>query len=139
MNPQYRIGILAAVLCAAAATGFVAAPAQAAPATDHRTTTLLLSVRLTEHPQQAPQAAVLRCGSNGDGGTHVLAAQACDDLRAVDGNLQEMVYQDGPCTLEYMPVTATAVGLWEGRRVLYQDTFSNRCDMLRATGDVFRF
>ncbi|MEU4623541.1 SSI family serine proteinase inhibitor [Actinoplanes sp. NPDC023801] len=137
MTLQYRIGILAASLCAAVATVPLAAPAQAAPATDHRATTLLLSVQLTEHPQQAPRTAVLRCGS--DGGTHVRTAQACEDLRAVNGDLQEMVYQDGPCTLEYLPLTATAVGLWEGRPVLYRNTFSNRCDMLRATGNVFRF
>lgn len=138
MISQRRLGIAAAALCAAAAVVPAGTPAHAAPAADTRPLgTLLLSVRLTEQPEQGVRTVILRCGA--DGGTHRFATKACDDLRSVDGNLESMIYDDGPCTLEYMPVTATAVGRWRGRPVSYQETFPNRCDMLRATGDVFRF
>ena len=122
MIPQYRIALIAAALCATAGAVSVAAPAHAAPSADTRTSTiLLLSVGSANQPEQRLRTAVLRCG--GDGGTHASAVQACDDLRAVDGDLYAMAHEDGPCTLEYMPVTATAVGLWQGRPVSYRATF----------------
>lgn len=128
-----------AALCAAAVLGtatlaVAATPAHAAP-TDQATSVLVLSV--TPHATGVPRAAVLRCEPAG--GTHPRAASACQDVAAVDGNLAALSVNPGFCTLEYVPVTVQAVGLWQNRPVAYSETFGNRCELLRETGALFAF
>ena len=43
------------------------------------------------------------------------------------------------CTLIYAPITAGITGTWHGRRIDWQHTYGNKCEMLRATGVLFTF
>jgi len=74
-----------------------------------------------------------------DEGTHPDPHTACDQLRAVDGRLSDLNVDPGPCTREYDPRVARALGIWHRRPVLFQHTFSNPCVLHRTTGAVFTF
>jgi hypothetical protein len=73
------------------------------------------------------------------GGTHPRAAQVCEALRTVDGDLSRLPSGNMICTEEYSPVTAHALGTWHGRQVSYQKTFGNGCHLRAATNPVFLF
>ncbi|WP_369249917.1 subtilase-type protease inhibitor [Streptomyces sp. R41] len=69
---------------------------------------------------------------------HPHAAQACEELRAAGGDISRIPPRaDALCPMIYAPVTASAKGVWDGRRVAYTHTFSNSCVMAAATGAVF--
>ncbi|GIF05245.1 SSI family serine proteinase inhibitor [Actinoplanes siamensis] len=133
-----RAGVLALSLCAATATLAAGSPAQAAPTPAPASSgRVVLSVFPAEVGDETPRVAVLRCDV--DGGTHRLAKTACDELRAVDGDVAALADDEAICTREYRPVTAVAVGVWRGEPLTYRATFSNRCILLSATGNVFNF
>lgn len=132
-----RAGALALSLCATAAALAPASAATARPASGPAASRVLLSVVPVEQGSNPERLAVLECDP--DGGTHTRAASACDQLRAVGGDLQALADDSSICTREYRPVTATAIGVWRGSPLSYRVTFSNRCLLLSATGDVFNF
>lgn len=132
-----RFSISVALLCAAAGTVLGAAPAQAQPAAARPAGAIALSVTPAAPGTVTPRSALLTCDA--DGGSHTAAAVACDELRAVAGDVRSMTPTDGICTREYAPVTATAIGFWQGRPVSYRATFGNECELLLATGNVFAF
>ncbi|KAB1901238.1 SSI family serine proteinase inhibitor, partial [Micromonospora sp. AMSO31t] len=66
-------------------------------------------------------------------------ATACRLVARVDGHLDALEVQLGPCTREYAPVTARALGFWQDRPVTYTRTFDNRCHLLRGTDVLFDF
>ncbi|MFF4349635.1 SSI family serine proteinase inhibitor [Streptomyces sp. NPDC001530] len=69
---------------------------------------------------------------------HPHAAQFCEELRAVKGDISRIPPRaDVLCPLVYAPVTASAQGVWDGRRVTYTHTFSNSCVMGAETGAAF--
>ncbi|WP_225830591.1 SSI family serine proteinase inhibitor [Streptomyces sp. NK08204] len=68
---------------------------------------------------------------------HAQAAQACAELAAADGDITRIPPKHVFCPMIYAPVTARARGQWNGRHVVYQETFSNRCVMNGRTGSVF--
>ncbi|MFF2330942.1 MULTISPECIES: SSI family serine proteinase inhibitor [unclassified Streptomyces] len=70
---------------------------------------------------------------------HPHAAAACAALAEAAGDLDGLPGDPHPCTQEFDPVTATATGTWDGRRVAWRKTFSNACVMDAVTGPVFRF
>ncbi|MEV4868625.1 SSI family serine proteinase inhibitor [Streptomyces syringium] len=72
-------------------------------------------------------------------GTHPDARQACRLLHEVEGSIPDLFGYPTACTKEYMPVTVTADGVWQGQRVTYEETFDNRCALLRDRGAVFDF
>ena len=75
-------------------------------------------------------------------GTHPTAAQACAELRAVDGTFSALPLGSEPgrvCTKEWRPVTVTAEGIWDGHRVSYEHTFVNNCVKNAAPSQVFEF
>ncbi|MET7967231.1 SSI family serine proteinase inhibitor [Micromonospora sp. NPDC005305] len=128
-----------AALALAAALGglaVTAAPtaAGAAPRPGPDTPSALL---LTVDTGGDVRATVLTCGP--EGGLHPDPATACRLVARVDGHLDALEVQPGPCTREYAPVTARAVGFWQDRPVAYTRTFDNRCHLLRGTDVLFDF
>ncbi|WP_406365101.1 subtilase-type protease inhibitor [Streptomyces sp. NBC_00645] len=69
---------------------------------------------------------------------HGRAAEACEQLRAAGGDIERIPPRSGAvCPMIYAPVTVSAYGAWDGRRVDYTHTFSNSCVMAAGTGAVF--
>ncbi|WP_030560138.1 subtilase-type protease inhibitor [Streptomyces aureocirculatus] len=86
------------------------------------------------------RAVTLGCSSGGVG-SHPDAAGACDQLRAVGGKFDKVTKapSNRACTKEWKPITVTAQGVWEGRRVSYEHTFANACALTGGQGKVFNF
>ncbi|MGF1430350.1 SSI family serine proteinase inhibitor [Kitasatospora sp. LaBMicrA B282] len=100
---------------------------------------LLLTVAgVAPNTATAPRAATLDCGAQATG-DHPAAAAACADLVGVQGDFAALAPSHSYCPALYLPVTATAAGLWDGQPVSYQQTFTNQCSLERATGEVFAF
>ncbi|GAB1643185.1 hypothetical protein KRMM14A1259_36080 [Krasilnikovia sp. MM14-A1259] len=135
--PIHHIGILATGLSTTAALIAPGTPAAAAPAVPASDSAMVLAVLPADHSGVPPRFATLECDP--DGGSHAASGSACNDLRAVGGDITAIADNGGICTREYQPVTAIAVGTWEGNPVTYRKTFSNNCVLLHATGDVFDF
>lgn len=117
----------------------------------------------TAQPQSmyAPSALVLTVGKGADAatstvkravtlsctptptptGTHPDPAGACTELRTVKGNFDKVTRapSDRICTKEWNPIVVTAEGVWEGRRVSYEHTFPNPCEMRDGKGKIFAF
>jgi hypothetical protein len=126
-----RVGLLAvAVLLTVGA-----APVQAAPQESLSGNWLYLTVTPGEvHSSDTPGTLLLCDPPLG----HPHAAQACEELRAAGGDISRIPPRvDALCPLIYAPVTASAQGVWEGRRVAYTHTFANSCVMVAETGAVF--
>ncbi|MET7984906.1 subtilase-type protease inhibitor [Streptomyces sp. NPDC005281] len=69
---------------------------------------------------------------------HAHAARACRQLAAAGGDIGRIPRRSGTmCPMIYAPVTASAHGAWNGRRVDYTRAFSNSCAMKAETGAVF--
>ncbi|MFD6552624.1 SSI family serine proteinase inhibitor [Streptomyces sp. NPDC058398] len=69
---------------------------------------------------------------------HAHAALACRQLAAAGGDIGRIPRRAGAmCPMLYAPVTASAYGVWDGRRVDYTHAFSNSCVMGAGTGAVF--
>ncbi|MET8013925.1 subtilase-type protease inhibitor [Streptomyces sp. NPDC005271] len=75
-------------------------------------------------------------------GTHPAATQACAELRAADGSFSALTTRSEPgrvCTKEWHPITVTAEGIWDGRKVWYEHTFANNCAKSATSTVVFDF
>lgn len=121
--------------CLALATPLVPATAAASPlAAPLPASGLVLSVRSEMGTLSTTQ---LNCEPAG--GLHKNAKQACDDLASVDGDFTKM--EDGGlmCTMHLDPTKATLRGKWRGKKVVYEEVFSNPCVMRSFTGKVFDF
>ncbi|TLQ45274.1 subtilase-type protease inhibitor [Streptomyces marianii] len=87
------------------------------------------------------RAVTLNCAPT-PGGTHPFAPTACGELNAVSGEFALLTSpSDRPCTRQWDPVTITAAGVWEGKRVDWSATYGNECEMRESTGGstVFAF
>lgn len=84
------------------------------------------------------RAVTLTCAPR-PGGTHPAPAAACAELRANAPQLDALAEprSDAACTREWNPVTVTADGVWQGRRLSYSYTYSNPCGLRHSTGTVF--
>ncbi|MFD3487300.1 subtilase-type protease inhibitor [Streptomyces sp. NPDC058665] len=94
---------------------------------DHKTGTVRRAVTLSCAPTPS--------------GSHPDAVAACSELKK-NGAKFDAITNSGTsrvCTKEWEPVTVTADGVWEGRRVDYTHTFSNSCAMNGGRGAVFTF
>ncbi|MEU5306851.1 SSI family serine proteinase inhibitor [Streptomyces noursei] len=91
------------------------------------------------NPNSAPdEFAVLRC--NPPRGKHPYAEQACETIRAANGDIEKVnVNPEGLCPDIYNPITVTAQGWWNGKKVSYSKTFGNSCQLSRTTGAIFAF
>ncbi|WP_258024600.1 SSI family serine proteinase inhibitor [Streptomyces bambusae] len=86
------------------------------------------------------RAVTLVCAP-GRGGTHPAPRAACAELRRAGAEFDSITTPPvtGPCSKEWDPMTVTAVGVWEGRRIDYEHTFANRCALRRGSGVLFAF
>lgn len=111
----------------------------AAPAAEASSAPAASRMTLTVRTSQTTTTVVLTCDP--DGGTHPRARDACDSLRAVDGDITRLVPSTGSiCLAVYDPHVTTATGVWQGRRRFHiQRTFVNRCQMIVSGGAVYDF
>ncbi|MEU0395466.1 subtilase-type protease inhibitor [Streptomyces sp. NPDC006208] len=86
------------------------------------------------------RAVTLGCTPTASG-THPAAAAACAELRANEAKFDSITSRGttGACTKQYDPVTVTADGVWQGKRVSYTHTFGNPCTKKHGSGTVFGF
>jgi hypothetical protein len=95
--------------------------------------------------QDAGSATVLRAVTlvcaPAPGGTHPNPAAACAELRANAARLDRVAAPRSgiACTKEWNPMTVTADGVWEGRRLNYSYTFGNPCGFRNSSGALFGF
>ncbi|MEU0372462.1 subtilase-type protease inhibitor [Streptomyces sp. NPDC006283] len=86
------------------------------------------------------RAVTLNCTPTATG-THPAPKAACAELRANEGRFDAITTRDPgvACTKQWDPVTVTADGVWNGKRVAYVHTFGNACVKNTASGTVFAF
>lgn len=122
--------ITGALVAGCAMLGSAAGPASAAiPSTLTLTARIGDSVRMAE----------LTCDP--DGGTHPDAKAACVLLAGSDGDLARLPVAETHrfCPMIYMPIEATATGLWRGKPVTFQTKYANTCVRDNLSGALFRF
>ncbi|MEV0129479.1 SSI family serine proteinase inhibitor [Dactylosporangium sp. NPDC050688] len=126
----------ATMLVAAVGTGQMAAAGPSYGATAAaKPTKLVLTVARGETTTPVQRRASLTCRPAG--GSHKQARDACSALAKVGGNFTRLQVTGGACTMQYDPVTVTAVGRWKGKRVDYRKTYGNACALSTTTGPVF--
>jgi hypothetical protein len=128
------VGAAALAFGVVAAVGAVAPAGATPPPYGH----VLVTVYEGEDATGEPLAsAELWCDP--DAGSHPDPAAACAALEEADGDPDRLAGEPGPCTLEYVPVTATAEGYWHGGAtpVTFERTYPNRCALHRETAPVF--
>jgi hypothetical protein len=120
--------MIAIGLCAAAtlAAPFAVLPASAAAGAE---------LYITVTPVNGG-AYSLRLICSPDGGLHPQPNAACDELRAVDGWIDRVNVNPGPCPMIYLPVDVRVRGHWYGRPTSYHREFSNKCVMDRRLGPI---
>ncbi|GAA1932864.1 SSI family serine proteinase inhibitor [Kitasatospora viridis] len=131
--------VLKAVVGTVAAAALLAGAAPLAAADTPAPDLLLLTVAGTAPNTAAARTATLDCDGATPAGDHPDAAAACADLLGAQGDFSALTPSHTFCPELYLPVTATAVGLWDGQTVTYQQTFTNTCALQRATGRIFAF
>lgn len=118
--------------CLALATPLLPATASAAPL---HASGLVLSVR----PEMGTLSTT-RLNCEPAGGSHKNAKEACDGLAPVEGDFTKMEPALGvACTMELNTTKATLKGKWRGKKIVFEQMFSNPCVMRVHTGKVFDF
>jgi hypothetical protein len=122
-----------AVLIAAATAATMGAPAATATtATAAQEVFLVLGVQARD----IDRFVTLRCDPAS--GTHPHSESACRVLGEAGGDFAKIAGNPGTlCPDIYDPVTAIASGDYQGVRVIFRHTYSNRCDMARHTAPLF--
>ncbi|MGW0364427.1 subtilase-type protease inhibitor [Streptomyces sp. NPDC002990] len=128
---------------AGAATAGTAAggKATAGTASLYAPSALVLSVSAGEDTGGTVLRAVTLVCAPAPRGTHPDPVAACAELRAHSAQLDAITAPAAnvACTREWNPMTVTAVGVWEGRRLGYSYTFGNPCGLQNTTGVLFDF
>ncbi|MEU3522483.1 subtilase-type protease inhibitor [Streptomyces sp. NPDC038707] len=134
------LGLTAAAVCGPLTGAAVAAPG-AAPSSLYAPSALVLTTGHGNDVATAtPERAVTLSCAPTPSGTHPAPADACAELRGLDGDLDALKDADGVmCTKVYDPVVVTAQGVWQGQRVSYEHTFSNACMRDAVGGSLFAF
>lgn len=111
------------------------------PASLYAPSALVLTVAHGESAALAtPQRAVTLACAPTPSGTHPAAADACAELRAAGGDPSALTRRSGSlCTKAYDPVVITVDGVWQGKRVAYERTFSNECVKSAYGPSLFAF
>ncbi|MET9952990.1 SSI family serine proteinase inhibitor [Streptomyces sp. NPDC006339] len=119
-------------------TAIAGGTAEAAPASLYAPSALVLTVGEGESAETATvlRAVTLTCSPT-PGGTHPDPEAACAELAAADGDFGRLTVlpADRPCTREWDPVTVTGDGVWQGRRVSWQATYGNPCELRARTAE----
>ncbi|MEV1175824.1 SSI family serine proteinase inhibitor [Nonomuraea sp. NPDC049784] len=90
---------------------------------------------ITVKPESGGEyARTLTCDP--DGGLHPRPEEACDALREVDGHVEDLNVDPGPCPMIWDPVTVDVGGHWHGEDVSFHHEFSNNCVAERKFGPV---
>lgn len=98
---------------------------------------LLLTVEKLRDPSYTARSVQLGCAPVS--GTHPDAGGACAVLTPAQGDPARITPSWTVCAQVQDPVRATATGIWNGRYIQFEYTYSNPCAMRRATGPVFSF
>ncbi|TLS41757.1 protease inhibitor [Streptomyces montanus] len=132
--------LTAATLCGPLTGTALAAP-EPAPAALYAPSSLVLTVGHGDSAIAAtPERAVTLACAPTVSGTHPASVRACAELRASGGDFDALTERrDALCTREYDPVVITVDGVWQGRRVSYERTFSNECVKNSYGTAVFTF
>ncbi|HEX6354521.1 subtilase-type protease inhibitor [Actinophytocola sp.] len=73
-------------------------------------------------------------------GPHPNARRACAEIHLAQGDFDSLPgSRPMICTMQYVPVVATAEGTWRGVPVDWEREFGNPCTMRNETGRVFAF
>ncbi|MGI5380222.1 protease inhibitor [Streptomyces sp. CA-251387] len=134
------LGLTATAVCGPL-TGSALAAQDAAPASLYAPSALVLTVAYGDDAATATpvRAVTLSCAPT-PSGTHPDAASACAELRGVGGDFDALKATDGMlCTKQYDPVLVTVDGVWQGKRVSYERTFSNECVKSSYATSLFAF
>jgi hypothetical protein len=83
-----------------------------------------------------PKRTSVVLGCDPSGGNHPRAAEACEQLSKVDGQIEKISGQPGACPEIYDPVIVVAAGIWNGKPRHYRGEYSNQCVAKNATGGV---
>ncbi|WP_405818087.1 subtilase-type protease inhibitor [Streptomyces sp. NBC_00838] len=126
------------------AIGGVPAPAGAAPGGGSLYAPSALVLTVTDgadHKTGTVRRAVTLSCAPAPSGSHPDAVTACAELKKNSAKFDAITTSatNRVCTKEWEPVTVTADGVWEGRRVNYAHTFSNSCALDGGRGTVFTF
>ncbi|TMR99313.1 SSI family serine proteinase inhibitor [Nonomuraea basaltis] len=82
------------------------------------------------------RGALLRC--NPDGGTHPNPRAACDVLRGIGGDLNQIrVPATTACGQEVEPYVVAVTGRWHGKQVQWSKGYRNSCALKAAGGALF--
>lgn len=73
------------------------------------------------------------------GGNHPHPSRACETLRSVNGNFEDLPHEQIMCPAIYAPVTVSATGHWYKRPIEFEREFPNRCSANAGTASVFDF
>ena len=134
------LALTATAVCGPLTGAALAAPATA-PASLYAPSALVLTIGHGDSAAAATplRAVTLTCAPTASG-THPAAVLACAELRGAGGDFDALTARtDVLCTKQYDPVVVTVDGVWQGKRVSYERTFSNEC-VKRAYGStVFTF
>ncbi|MFJ4647119.1 subtilase-type protease inhibitor [Streptomyces bobili] len=133
------LGLTAASVCGTLTGSALAAPA--APASLYAPSALVLTLGHGESATAvSPARAVTLTCAPGPSGSHPAAALACAELRAAGGDFEVLADPgDAWCTREYDPIVVTVDGVWQGKRVSYERTFSNDCVKNSSGSVLFAF
>jgi hypothetical protein len=118
--------------CLVLATPLVPATASAAPLP---ASGLVLSVQ----PEMGRRSTT-RLNCEPAGGQHRNAKEACDGLGPVNGDFTKMTpAADVMCTMELNMTKATLKGKWRGKKVFFEQDYSNPCVLRVHTDKVFDY
>lgn len=120
----------------AVAALLTAGPARAATREARADTWLYLTVTKGNARAGIPRGTLLRCDPPGP---HARAAEACAELAAAGGDIGRIPAENVFCPMIYAPVTARALGRWNGRTVGFRETYTSACVMRARTRHVFAF
>ncbi|MFJ2773947.1 SSI family serine proteinase inhibitor [Streptomyces sp. NPDC087300] len=141
MARTVRNGLLTTAAATAAgallASGATTATARATPDRAPRGDWMYVTVMQGDGVLGDSVGRLLNCGKD-DVNSHPEADKACHQLRKAGGDVNKVPHRSALCTMIYKPVTASAYGMWNGRRTAYVKNFPNACVMAAETGSVFK-
>ncbi|MEU9735364.1 SSI family serine proteinase inhibitor [Streptomyces sp. NPDC048002] len=129
-----RTGRALGVLAAACLLAAAALPARAADRETIPGNWLYLTLTTGDSRSSDTRGTLLMCDPPQG---HTRAAEACEALTGVDGDIARLTPRDAVCAMLYAPVTARAEGRWNGEPVAYERQFGNPCELQALTGAVF--